>query len=67
VADAEIKFGYAVTGLVHPDRVFPNLAARPATCWRSPKRLGTGVIATALKRGIAGPRHVRSSIASMLN
>ncbi len=66
VADAEIKFGYAVTGLVHPDRVFPNLAARPGDLLAFTKRLGTGVIATALKRGIAGPRHVRSSIASML-
>jgi len=60
------QFGYAVTGLVHPDRVFPNLAARPGDLLAFTKRLGTGVIATALKRGIAGPRHVRSSIASML-
>jgi len=66
VADAEIKFGYAVTGVVHPDRVLTNTGARPGDLLVFTKRIGTGVISTALKRGIAAPEHVEASIASML-
>src|SRR5690349_22810152 len=58
IADDEMKFGYAVTGTVHPDRVKPNAGARPGGALVFTKRLGTGVIATALQRGIAGQAHV---------
>ena len=51
VADDEIKFGYAVTGTIHPARVKPNAGARPGDALVFTKPLGTGVIATALKRG----------------
>ena len=66
VADDEIKFGYAVTGLIHPDRVKPNAGARPGDALVFTKRLGTGVISTALKRGLAAPEHIAASIESML-
>jgi selenide,water dikinase len=66
VADDEIKFGYAVTGVVHPNRVKANAGARAGDALLFTKRLGTGVIATALKRGIALPEHVEGAIASML-
>ena len=66
VADAEIKFGYAVTGVVHPERVLTNARAQPGDALVLTKRLGTGIIATALKRGIAQPAHVAASLASML-
>ncbi len=66
IADDEIKFGYAVTGTVHPARVKANAGARPGDALVFTKRLGTGVIATALKRGIASPEHVARSIESML-
>jgi selenide,water dikinase len=66
VADDEIKFGYAVTGAVHPERVKANAGARPGDALVFTKRLGTGVISTALKRGIASPEHVEAAIASML-
>ena len=66
VADDEIKFGYAVTGLVHPSRFKPNAGARPGDALVFTKRLGTGVIGTALKRGIASGEHVEASIQSML-
>jgi selenide,water dikinase len=66
VNDDEIKFGYAVTGLVHPARVKTNAGARPGDVLVFTKRLGTGVISTALKRGLAADEHVRSSIESML-
>jgi len=66
IADSEIKFGYAVTGLVHPERVKPNSGARPGDALVLTKPLGTGVISTALKQGIAEPGHVEASIESML-
>src|SRR4051812_20631151 len=66
VSDDEVKFGYAVTGLVHPDRVKANAGARPGDALVFTKRLGTGVIATALKRGIAKTAHVEAAIESML-
>jgi selenide,water dikinase len=66
VADDEIKFGYAVTGLVHPERYKTNAAARPGDILLFTKRLGTGVIATALKRGLASDDHLAESIRSML-
>jgi selenide,water dikinase len=66
VADDEIKFGYAVTGTVHPERVKANAGARAGDALVFTKRLGTGVISTALKRGIARDADVEASIASML-
>jgi selenide,water dikinase len=66
VADEEIKFGYAVTGTVHPARVKANAGARAGDALVFTKRLGTGVISTALKRGMARDADVAASIASML-
>jgi selenide,water dikinase len=66
VADSEIKFGYAVTGTIHPDRVKANSGARPGDALVFTKAIGTGVIGTALKRGIARDDSVGASIASML-
>ncbi len=66
VTDPEIKFGYAVTGTVHPDRIRTNAGARPGDTLVLTKKIGTGVIATALKRGIAAMDHVAKSIVSML-
>jgi selenide,water dikinase len=66
VSDDEIKFGYAVTGTIHPDRVLTNSGARPGDALVFTKRIGTGVIGTALKRGIADPAHVAAATESML-
>jgi selenide,water dikinase len=66
VTDPEIKFGYAVTGTIHPDHVKTNAGARPGDTLVLTKRIGTGVISTALKRGIASQDHVNQSIQSML-
>ncbi len=66
VNDPEIKFGYAVTGTVHPDRVKTNTGARPGDVLMFTKKIGTGVISTALKRGIAKDEHVNGAIAQML-
>jgi len=51
VRDAEIKFGYAVTGTIHPARIFTNATARPGDKLVLTKALGTGFVATAHKAG----------------
>ena len=66
VSDPEIKFGYAVTGTVHPGRIKTNAGARAGDALVFTKRLGTGVISTALKMGIARASDVDASIESML-
>jgi selenide,water dikinase len=49
VQDAEVKFGYAVTGAIDPERVLTNGGARPRDVLFLTKPIGTGVVATALK------------------
>jgi len=49
VADREIKFGYSVTGLVHPERVYTNTAARPGDRLVLSKPLGIGIITSGIK------------------
>jgi selenide, water dikinase len=66
IADDEVKFGYAVTGAVHPDRYKANAGAQTGDVLVFTKRLGTGVITTALKREIATDAHVQAAIDSML-
>jgi selenide, water dikinase len=66
VTDQEIKFGYAVTGEIDPDRVFTNARARVGDRLLLTKPLGTGIIATALKFGRASERHVDGAIESMV-
>ena len=65
VRDAEIKFGYAVTGLIDPDRVFTNTGAVTGDVLILTKPIGTGVITTALKRGLAKPEWVENAVRSM--
>lgn len=65
VRDEEIKFGYSVTGTVHPDRVWTNAGARPGDALILTKRLGTGVISTAVKRKLAQPEWAAGAIESM--
>jgi selenide, water dikinase len=66
VADDEIKFGYAVTGTIHPARVKANAGARAGDALVFTKAIGTGVIGTALKRGIAREEDVAAATRSML-
>jgi selenide,water dikinase len=65
VNDDEPKFGYAVSGLIHPDRIKTNCGARPGDALLFTKRIGTGVICTALKRRTADPAHVAAAVESM--
>jgi len=65
VDDTEPKYGMAVTGVVHPDRVLTNTAARPGDQIVLTKPIGTGIIATAVKRGLADETTAREAIALM--
>ncbi|HEY6379214.1 MAG TPA: selenide, water dikinase SelD [Candidatus Dormibacteraeota bacterium] len=65
VRDAEPKFGLAVLGTVHPDRVLSNAAGRPGDALILTKPLGTGVVANALRAGVAAPGIVSAACAVM--
>lgn len=68
IDDKEPKFGLSVTGLIHPDRVVRNVGALPGDVLVMTKRIGTGVIGTALKQGLIdedGARVVIESMASL--
>ena len=65
IGDDEIKFGYAVTGLVDPSRVWANAGAREGDRLILTKRLGTGVISTALKQQKASDAAEAAAIESM--
>jgi len=65
IGDKEIKFGYAVTGLIDPRRVLSNAGARPGDRLVLTKRIGTGIIATALKKNAASDAALRAAIESM--
>lgn len=65
INDEEVKFGLAVTGRVHPDRILSNANARAGDVLILTKPIGTGLVATAVKRGSAAPGHEAAMIASM--
>lgn len=65
VRDPEIKFGYAITGVVEESALLTNAGARPGDDLVLTKPLGTGVIATAQKNGRAPQTSIEASSASM--
>ena len=65
IRDDELKFGYAVTGLIHPNKVLSNAGAQPGDALLFTKSLGTGVISTAIKRGKAEPAWIDAAVDSM--
>jgi selenide,water dikinase len=65
IRDEETKFGYAVTGVVHPKRVLANQGAQPGDRLIFTKALGTGVISTAIKKGTAKQSWIDAAVKSM--
>jgi len=65
VEDPELKYGLSVSGLVHPERIVTNAGLKPGQRLVLTKPLGTGVIATALKAGLASPQAVAEAVALM--
>jgi len=65
VEDPEVKYGLAVTGIVHPNKIITNAKAEPGDRLVLTKPLGTGIIATALKGGMASDGAVQKMVESM--
>lgn len=65
IRNEDIQFGYAVTGLIHPKRVWRNIGARTGDVLLLTKALGTGVLSTALKKDRLAAEHLQAAVASM--
>jgi len=65
IRDEETKFGYSVTGIVHPKRILANQGAKAGDSLVFTKAIGTGVISTAIKRGKAEPAWIDAAVQSM--
>ena len=65
IIDEEIKFGMAVTGIIHPDKIFRNVGVQEGDALILTKPLGTGIITTALKKGKASEESVNEAVTSM--
>lgn len=66
IEDPEIKYGLAVTGVIHPKKILTNAKAKIGDRLVLTKPLGTGIIATALKGGMASEEAVRKIVDSMV-
>jgi selenide,water dikinase len=66
IEDPEIKYGLAVTGVVHPNKIVTNAKAKKGDKLVLTKPLGTGIISTALKGGMASQEAVRKIVESMV-
>ena len=66
IDDPEIKYGLAVTGVVHPNKILTNAKAKAGDKLVLTKPLGTGIISTALKAGMASEEAIRKSVESMV-
>ena len=66
VDNEQIMFGYSVTGVIDPNKVARNAGARPGDVIILTKPIGTGVISTGIKRGVAKDTVVQGSVSTML-
>jgi len=66
IEDPEIKYGLAVTGVIHPKKILTNAKAKIGDRLVLTKPLGTGIIATALKGGMASEEALRKIVDSMV-
>src|SRR5262249_35623992 len=65
IIDPEIKYGMAVTGVVHPDQVIRNVGIKPGDALVLTKALGTGIVTTAIKNRRVPAASVRAAVRSM--
>ncbi len=65
IRDEETKFGYSVTGTVHPKKVLANVGAKAGDSLLFTKAIGTGVISTAIKQGKAAAAWIDAAVRSM--
>jgi selenide, water dikinase len=65
IRNDDIQFGYAVTGMIHPQRVWRNVGARAGDLLLLTKAIGTGVLSTALKKDRVAAADLDAAIVSM--
>src|SRR5271163_3559815 len=65
IRNEDMLFGYAVTGVIDPRRVWRNVGARTGDVLLFTKPLGTGVITTALKKNLATPESLEAAVVAM--
>jgi selenide,water dikinase len=65
IRDKEPKFGFAVLGVVHPDKILDNSKARPGDALILTKKIGTGIISTGVKGGICSAAIIKEITISM--
>ncbi len=65
VEDDEPKYGLSVTGVIHPDKVLLNRGAQPGDRLILTKALGTGIVSTAVKGGVADPALAERAVVCM--
>ncbi len=66
IKDDELKYGLSVTGIVHPEKMISNGGAKPGDALVLTKPLGTGIVATALKRKLITPEELDTMVNSMV-
>jgi len=66
IRDEEVKYGLAVTGVADPDKIVTNAGAKPGDVLVLTKPLGTGVIGTAVKKGVAPAGSAQAAEKSMM-
>ena len=66
IIDEEIKYGMAITGVIHPDKIFRNVGVQEGDALVLTKPLGTGIISTALKKGKASKESIDAAVQSMV-
>lgn len=66
IIDEELKYGLAITGVVHPNRAIRNVGVQEGDALVLTKPLGTGIISTALKKGKASKESIQAAVSSMI-
>jgi selenium donor protein len=66
VDDTEPKFGWAVSGIVHPDKILRNTGAQPGDALILTKPIGTGILSTALKHGLLSDNQKEQLVQTMV-
>ena len=65
IKDKEPKFGYAVLGLIHPDKILDNSKANPGDALILTKKIGTGIVSTGIKAGMCSNAVIEELTLSM--
>jgi len=65
IEDPEPKYGMVVTGSIHPEKLIRNFGAKPGDILILTKPLGTGILSTAMKRGMLGGKEEKEVIKIM--